>query len=373
MVRWKGSAAGSVAFCLPGLMLLVTVGTGLGLEGGLTVSGYDHITSPKRVAMIFSGLVGEGPIPWRIPSYEEETGPLPRSAEGEAAGGRGEDPRCHLRFYGVALEEHLRPSPKSGLATLFYEPVPESALRNFSASLQTPCYYLTNGNTYTDEGDKPKTLSVVVVCPIHVLSFCAFLPGNSFSFTMSFHRNSSDPPLVSYFTSNLTTAASTLPGLQVEEPRDAVCTVQVYENEVSGVKLLSWSLYHLSLSYIVLIYDRYAMHAPILAPLLSEERYRGRLFYFPYTVFQIWNPAMYNSLQRQKQVFCDYISMLIGSPRGQGSAYKFYTGHQKKHSQNHQAKVIPRFAFSPLIILSPSWRIRITKTLTSRRPMTSPN
>jgi hypothetical protein len=269
----------------------------------ITVSRHDHITSTNRVAIVYSGFMGEGPIPWQIPSYEETISNSETSY-----------PMCHLRFYGVTLEEHMNPLPKTGLATLFYETIPVTSIDNFKPSLQTTCYYLTNQDTYTDLTDNPKTLAVILICPIQLKPFCTSLEGNSFAFTINFHRNSSDPSLVSYFTSTLTSSTPPpISGAQPpgQQPQDAVCTVQVYENEVSGVKLLSWSLYHLSLSYVVLIYDRYAMHASVIAPLLSQERYRGRLFYLPFTVFQTWNPAMYNSLQRQRQVLTSSPALLI--------------------------------------------------------------
>jgi hypothetical protein len=166
------------------------------------------------------------------------------------------------------------------------------SIDNFKASLQTTCYDLTNQDTYTDLSDTPKTLSVVLVCPIHLNSFCASLRGTSFAFTIHFHRNSSSPspPLVSYFTSALASSPQPssippqplAPQHSAEEPLDAVCTVQVYENEVSSVKLLSWTLYHLSLSYVVIIYDRYAMHLSVLSSLLSQERFKDRLIYLPF-------------------------------------------------------------------------------------------
>lgn len=126
--------------------------------------------------------------------------------------------------------------------------------------------------------------------------FCISLPGNPYTFLIDFHHNlSSAPPLIASFSSTLTNPTPPI-------PQDAVCTVQVYQNEVSGVKLLSWSLYYLSFSYTIVIYDRYAMHYEFIAPLLSTERFKDRVIYIPYTVFEIFQSSTYNEYHRMKQV-----------------------------------------------------------------------
>lgn len=124
------------------------------------------------------------------------------------------------------------------------------------------------------------------------------LPGDTYRIVIEFYHNQTLPPLLASFSSALRTPAPIT-------RQDAVCTVQTYQNEVSGVKLLSWSLYYLSLSYSVIIYDRYAMHASYITPFLDSPRFQSRLVYIPYTVFEIWNPSYYNSFQRLRQVCCD--------------------------------------------------------------------
>lgn len=73
-------------------------------------------------------------------------------------------------------------------------------------------------------------------------------------------------------------------------------------NEVSGMKLLTWSLYYLSLSYTVIIYDRYAAHKSFILPLIHIDKFSEKLLYYPYTIFEKFNPSKYNPTERTKQV-----------------------------------------------------------------------
>jgi hypothetical protein len=104
----------------------------------LTVHFADEIASKDRVSIIYSGYVREAPILWKIPSYEKTiTDPA------------APPPPCHLKLYGVALEENLLTVLKSGAARLFLESIPETSLGKNIAPHVT-CFYLTNRGAYSD-------------------------------------------------------------------------------------------------------------------------------------------------------------------------------------------------------------------------------
>ena len=51
----------------------------------------------------------------------------------------------------------------------------------------------------------------------------------------------------------------TLHDKQLESKMHAVCTVQVFRNEQTGLYLYLFSHYYLSLGYMVIVYDRYVI------------------------------------------------------------------------------------------------------------------
>jgi hypothetical protein len=78
----------------------------------------------------------------------------------------------------------------------------------------------------------------------------------------------------------------------------AVCTVQTFQNQLSGPALHLFVRYYLELDWIVIVFDRFGDHYPHISSLLSNERF----FYFPITILTQLFPDLYNDYYRSQQV-----------------------------------------------------------------------
>jgi hypothetical protein len=78
----------------------------------------------------------------------------------------------------------------------------------------------------------------------------------------------------------------------------AVCTVQTFQNELSGPSLHLFARYYLELGWIVIIFDRFGDHFAHLSSLSPN----GRLFYFPFTILTKVFPEIYGERYRSQQV-----------------------------------------------------------------------
>ena len=81
----------------------------------------------------------------------------------------------------------------------------------------------------------------------------------------------------------------------------AVCTVQTFQNPLSGPMLYMFTRFYLELGWVVIVYDRFGAHRDFLSSLLDSQTDQ-RLKYYPYTLFQLLFPNTYNTDVMASQV-----------------------------------------------------------------------
>jgi hypothetical protein len=89
-----------------------------------------------------------------------------------------------------------------------------------------------------------------------------------------------------------------LNSLSLSSSLRAVCTVQTFQNELSGAALHLFARYYLELDWIVIIFDRFGDHFTHISSLLPHQR----LFYFPFTILTKVFPRLYDGSYRSQQV-----------------------------------------------------------------------
>ena len=184
--------------------------------------------------------------------------------------------------------------------------------------------------------DDPKTLAIMMYCPIKRWADFSFLSGShktplratvtfqpppltttlsgagqeevhSSSPSKSVHSSSGNSgskagrkntkhslyPFVQPFvtTTVLTTASRQMPPAAPSlTTARYVCAVQQFQNRLTGPMIYLFARYYLQLGWHVLIYDQGGSHQSFLEPLLEQS---SRLRYFPFTVFELLFPARY--------------------------------------------------------------------------------
>jgi hypothetical protein len=78
----------------------------------------------------------------------------------------------------------------------------------------------------------------------------------------------------------------------------AVCTVQTFQNQLTGPALYLFVRYYLELDWIVIVFDRFGDHSSHISSFLSSQRF----FYFPMTILTQLLPDLYNDFYRSQQV-----------------------------------------------------------------------
>jgi hypothetical protein len=92
----------------------------------------------------------------------------------------------------------------------------------------------------------------------------------------------------------------------------AVCTVQVFTNELTGPRLYFFALYYLQLGWHVIIFDRYGRHREYLQEFF---RYTVAFHYHPFTILELILPQIYNESAALNEV-CSFplCSCFLPSP-----------------------------------------------------------
>jgi len=299
-----------------------------------SVSRVSSIDQPGTLSVVSMYARNHEDVKWFIPSFHNTS-----LAETSAS------VFCHAQLYAIALKTTMMGLGKSGVGILMTGNFSHDDLKNVHLNVDTDtvsspepsylhCFYTTNRGMYSDHDDFPRTVSVAVYCPIYPFhamymskgstpvsptDICTAMQTASDTYTLYIPR----PPQTRNRTSRVMNALSGVRGVFNYSPSSrsrishAVGTVQTYVNPVSGMKLVIFARYYLSLGYTVLIYDRYGAHRSHLQPLFSEHN----LVYAPYTVLQIALPSVYNS------------------GRQESTEYRYYSGHQKQHSPNKHAEL----------------------------------
>jgi hypothetical protein len=81
-------------------------------------------------------------------------------------------------------------------------------------------------------------------------------------------------------------------------PSRAVCTVQVFSNQLTGPRLYFFASYYLQFGWQVIIYDRYGRHRSFL----EEFHYHSAFHYHPFTVLESIFPSLYNQTTASLEV-----------------------------------------------------------------------
>jgi len=212
--------------------------------------------------------------------------------------------------------------------------------RNESSKVH--CYYMTSRHYGSDFIDKPKTLGLVIYCPIlldveigeyNFLEYmktgyyCRRLAEKELQLTVtlrnsSFQVQSSHVEVFDHPGSLIRSTVTTTPiatrrfhmlsdhvsdrkrrtnfsfrekGLNQLAAggnfrRHAVCAVQTFRNPLSGPMMHMFVRYYLSLGWRVIIYDRFGLHRDFVKGMFHVPGFD----YYPYTVYQLAQPDKYD-------------------------------------------------------------------------------
>lgn len=98
----------------------------------------------------------------------------------------------------------------------------------------------------------------------------------------------------------ITSAQQFLPSTEL-----LVCTVQTFQNEMSGPMLYMFALHYSTLGFQVVIYDRFGKHLEFVQELIDSYY----VIYHPFTAYEIGLPDEYNA-EKSKNAVCMYIFLL---------------------------------------------------------------
>ena len=242
---------------------------------------------------------------------------------------------CSIGFNAIGLESTLGEFKYGGTGYLtlsFKGPGKKDTWVGFdkNETSKIHCYYMTNKHLGSEFIDTPKTLGLVINCPV---SLDAEIGEYAFRNVMNngrICRSLSDaicevkvhlrpttfslPESSSYAPDSLaneqivgeaTTSPLAKKLLEFKEmahadPRpNAVCTVLTFRNEQTGPMLHLFVDYYHRLGWYVIIYDRFGFHQQYVQDFIGLYG----VDYHPYTIFQMTQPKKYNAVYASKQSF----------------------------------------------------------------------
>jgi len=139
-----------------------------------SISKFDNVDTPGRFSLISMVVENHRDVPWYVPSFHERY-----SAGWNRTTSLGFMLRpyaCHLRFYGVGLEETMEGFQYGGSGYVSFNFVHQQSKKRYwlgydqselvHAEGKIFCYYMTNKHTGSEFFDKPKTLGIAIYCPV---------------------------------------------------------------------------------------------------------------------------------------------------------------------------------------------------------------
>lgn len=236
-----------------------------------TVIGWDRVEDSNKVSLLTMSVEHNRDNLWYIPSLHDKysTG-WKRSID---AGFLNRPFACSIRFFGMGLEKTLQGFTKGGTGYINLKYKSENGKyfgfeKETNETKKLHCYYMTNKHYGSEFIDTPKTLAIVVSCPVTIDSeigefafrkqmvpghYCRVLAEHKTRVEVHFRPSNFEPPnnlstivpdhneITSSILTNPTAARLQLIRDQYEEdPRaHSVCTVQTFRNPQSGLSLIA--------------------------------------------------------------------------------------------------------------------------------------
>lgn len=189
----------------------------------------------------------------------------------------------------------------------------------FHLNLWKMCFYMTNKGTVADNPvDEPLTYSIAILCEIdsisskidEVIIYPSCSKSSAKKLPICVDKASVNATLLSIFpyqnlSSNLVSSsfAKQINSLSLNSISRAVCTVQTFQNQLSGPSLHLFVRYYLELNWIVIVFDRFGDHYEHISAFLGDNRF----FYFPSTILLEIYPDLYDDQYRAAQVMLTLI------------------------------------------------------------------
>lgn len=246
---------------------------------------------------------------------------------------------CSIRFFGVGLESTLADYVGGGTGYLLLGFQNENKRKFWhgfdrNETNRLHCYYMTGKDYGSEFLDTPKSLGIVINCPLmmddevgpfhftsHMQQGYYCRPLSEYSAMVEVHLR---PTSYAYSYEEFPSGKPKLPaGKEAEqevvgevlsnpvEVRDmqrkalirtdyrphAVCTVQTFKNQFSGAMLFMFVKYYRMMGWRVIVYDRFGNHHDVLKPLLKLPG----VDYYPFTLYQLAQPNKYNKAYAKEQ------------------------------------------------------------------------
>lgn len=290
-----------------------------------SVSSWNKINEKSKISIVTMVVDHNGDGPWYIPSLHEKysigwnrTTEKPYLLHPTA---------CNVRFFGIGLESTFAGFQYGGTGYLtieFKNNAGKTSWHGFdkNETNRVHCYYMTNKHLGSEFIDTPKTLGIAIHCPIDFTSevgpfnfntvmlpgyYCRVLADTVTVSTINLRPTSYAEDTQSSVKDEIQGEVTTIPsGLRLQEIKElthtdyrphAVCTVQTFRNDQTGIMLHAFVDYYYRLGWYVIIYDRFGFHKQYVEDFIGLPG----VDYHPYTVFQLTQPSKYNSEYAAKQ------------------------------------------------------------------------
>lgn len=243
---------------------------------------------------------------------------------------------CTIRMFGIGLESTLNGFQYGGSGYLTLSFMGQGKKRYWhgfekNETSRLHCYYMTNKHLGNEFIDKPKTLAIVVYCPLTMDNevgpfefraimqpgyYCRVLSDSIADLEINLRPTAWKPP-PSYdvlddpanekaeIKGEFSTTPSAMRLQEIKEqqyldPRPhAVCTVQTFRNAITGPMLWLFVEFYHRLGWRVIIYDRFGFHREFVEDFIGLPG----VDYHPYTLFTLTQPSKYNEAYKNKTSF----------------------------------------------------------------------
>jgi len=297
-----------------------------------SVTSWNTIDTPKRIAVTSMSVDHHSDGSWHVPSMHERNSAGWNRTFNKASLLRPY--ACNIRFYALALESTLQGFMGGGTGYLGVE-VKHTSLNVGSRQTKREmswygydknetqrlhCYYMTSKGYGSEFIDSPKTLGIAIYCPVPLDAevgefafrkvmepgfFCRSIADDVAKLEINLRPSSfvvppDDFPEVLSDTNEIkgelvtTPSAARMQDIKTISQHDyrphAVCTVQTFRNHQTGPMLFLFVMYYQRMGWRVIVYDRFGLHREFMESLVALPG----VDYHPYTMFQLANPTKYN-------------------------------------------------------------------------------
>jgi hypothetical protein len=269
-----------------------------------TLTKWNLIDEKDKISLTSYTIQHSNEGPWYVPSYHNKYSyGWNRTIE---SGYLNSPMACNLRFFGIGLETTLEKYKYGGTGYIRIHFHPQNKGKKYwhgfskNETEKLHCYYMTNKHYGSEFVDNPKTLAIVIYCPIIMDNevgpfifnsvmqpgmFCRAMTDNpaevevilrpsdfKLQINHSFYVDTTKDELTTeIITSPLAERKQNIKEMNNVDPRPhAVCTVQTFKNAQTGPMLYLFAIFYYRLGWRVVIYDRFGLHREYLDNLIGK-------------------------------------------------------------------------------------------------------